>query len=65
MTAQDIAGRELKVGQRVAYCMAGQSQNMRIGVIEKLSPKTVGFVEKNPWGGDIRRNHSAVCIVEA
>lgn len=60
----DIAGRELKVGHRVAYCMAGKSQNMRIGVVEKLSPKTVTLVEKNTWGGDIRRNHSAVCIVE-
>lgn len=61
--AVDIAGREIKAGDKVAYCMAGECNNMRIGEIAKVSPKTVTMVVGHSWGGDIRRNHSAVCLV--
>lgn len=65
MTALDIAGRELKVGQRVAYCLAGQAQNMRIASVTRISPKTVEL-DAVAWtgGNSLRRAHSAVCIVE-
>jgi hypothetical protein len=68
MTALDVAGRELKVGQQVAYCMAGKAQNMRLAHITKLSPKTAELDAKayeSPYANFVRRGHSALCIVGA
>lgn len=64
--AQDITGKELAVGQSVAYCMAGQSQSMRVAKIVNILPKTVELDVRHDWvrdGKGIRRNHTAVAIV--
>lgn len=62
---KDCAGRELKVGQKVAYCMAGTSQDMRLARIKKISPKMVSLdVVRSQWDNDLTRYHHAVCIVE-
>lgn len=62
--ATDLVGRPIVVGSRVAYCMAGQSSNMRAGIVEKVGPATVQMQQRNEWGGIIRRNHKAVCLIE-
>lgn len=63
--AQDITGRELAVGQMVAYCVAGRAQAMRLSKVTHVRAKTVELEDRpndwSEWG--IRRNHSAVCIV--
>lgn len=61
--AKDLVGKELVIGSRVAYCLAGSSQNMRVSTVTKLSPKTVTVEATNDWGGVIRRSHSAVVVV--
>lgn len=64
--AQDISGKELAVGQTVAYCVAGKAQAMRLSKVMFVRPKTVELEDK-PWEGSswgTRRNHKAVCIVE-
>lgn len=64
MSARDIAGRELKVGQVVAYCLAGQAQNMRLAAITRISPKTVELDAVAYVGGNnLRRAHDAVCAI--
>lgn len=62
----DIAGRVLKVGQQVAFCMAGQSKNMRLARITRVLPNTVELDAERQYGSSpVRRNHSSVCIVGA
>lgn len=62
--ATDLVGRPLQVGSKVAYCMAGQSSNMRAGIVEKVSASTVQMQQRTEFGGIIRRNHKAVCLIE-
>jgi hypothetical protein len=63
--AQDISGKELAVGQTVAYCVAGKAQAMRLSTVTFVRKKTVELADKpfegSCWG--TRRNHAAVCIV--
>lgn len=64
--AVDISGKTLVVGQRVAYCVAGKAQAMRMSTITHIRAKTVEL-EAKPFGGSLwgtRRNHAAVCVVE-
>jgi hypothetical protein len=61
----DIAGRVLKVGQQVAFCMAGQAKNMRLARITRVLPQTVELDAEREYGSSpLRRSHSSVCIVE-
>lgn len=70
-TPKDVAGRELKVGQKVAYCLGNSGTRMRIGEVTRIGPKTVeiggreggrgGFVWREK---DAQRAFGAVCIVE-
>lgn len=61
----DVAGRQLKVGQRVAFCIAGESQNMRLGVVLRVLPKTVELDHPRKYGDSpFRRAHKSVCIAE-
>lgn len=63
--AVDITGKELEVGQRVAYCMAGQSQNMRLALVLKVLPKTVELdgPRSKYSTTNVRRAHTAVAVV--
>lgn len=65
MSPLDIAGRELQAGQSVAFCMAGQSSNMRVAKVLRVLPKTVELDAKRPYGvSPVRRAHDCVAIVE-
>jgi hypothetical protein len=65
MIALDVMKRELKVGQTVAFCMAGVSQNMRTAKVLRVLPKTVELDAEREYGlSNIRRNHHSVAIVE-
>lgn len=63
--ARDVNGRQLMVGQKVAYCLAGKCQEMRTGTVAFVRNKTVEMEllpgELGEWG--VRRNHAAVCII--
>lgn len=68
---QDVSGRELKVGQKVAFCLAGNSSAMRIGEVVRVRPNTVVIKHKTfiRWTGvteevETVRAFSSVCIVE-
>lgn len=62
--AQDIAGRELAVGQTVAYSMPVTGK-LETGTVVLIRPRTVELDDQaspdNDWG--IRRNHAEVCII--
>jgi hypothetical protein len=65
MSAVDVMKRELKVGQTVAFCMAGVSQNMRTAKVLRVLPKTVELDAEREYGNShVRRNHHSVAIVE-
>lgn len=62
--SKDVAGRELVVGQRVAYCLAGTSQDMRIAKIKSITPKMVILdTVIDAWSQPLRRDHRAVCVI--
>lgn len=62
--SRDVAGRELVVGQRVAYCLAGTSQVMRVAKVLKVNPKTVSLdTVMDAFSLPLTRLHAAVCIV--
>ncbi len=64
--ARDVSGRQLMVGQTVAYCLSGKSQCMRVSKVTHVRKNTVELEDKpydwSEWG--TRRNHAAVCIIE-
>lgn len=69
--SQDVSDRELKVGQKVAFCLAGKSSAMRIGKVARVMPKTVAIKHETyiRWKGmpvevETVRPFSSVCIVE-
>lgn len=67
--SQDVSGRELKVGQKVAFCLAGKSYAMCIGKVVRVMPKTVAIKHETRWNGmteevETVRSFSSVCIVE-
>lgn len=69
--SQDASGRELKVGQKVAFCLVGESYYMRIGKVVRVMPKTVAikYETYNSWKGmaeevETLRASSSVCIIE-
>lgn len=69
--SQDVSGRELKVGQKVAFCLAGKSYAMRIGKVVRVMPKTVAIKHEtySRWKRmteevETVRAFSSVCIVE-
>lgn len=69
--SQDVSGRELKVGQKVAFCLAGKSYAMCIGKVIRVMPKTVAIKHETytRWNGmteevETVRAFSSVCIVE-
>ncbi|UZT50425.1 hypothetical protein [Enterobacter phage 04_vB_Eclo_IJM] len=64
-------GRELKAGQKVAFCLAGKSFAMRIGEVVRVMPKTVAIRHETfiRWKGvteevETVRAFSSVCIIE-
>lgn len=63
--AQDIAGKELSVGQTVAFCMAGQAQNMRLATVVKVHPKTVELLSpRSKYSNtNVRRTHDSVAVI--
>lgn len=62
--SRDVAGRELAAGQRVAYCLAGSSQVMRVAKVLKVNPKTVSLdTVMDAFSLPLTRLHGAVCIV--
>lgn len=69
--SQDVSGRELKVGQKVAFCLTGKSYAMCIGEVVRVMPKTVAIKHEMyiRWKGmteevETVRAFSSVCIVE-
>lgn len=69
--SQDVSGRELKVGQKVAFCLAGKSYAMCIGKVIRVMSKTVAIKHETyiRWKGmteevETVRAFSSVCIVE-
>lgn len=69
--SQDVSGRELKVGQKVAFCLAGKSSAMRIGKVVRVMPKTVAIKHETysrckgvTEEVETVRAFSSVCIVE-
>lgn len=69
--SKDVSGRELKVGQKVAFCLAGKSYAMCIGKVVRVMPKTVAIKHETyiRWNGiteevETVRAFSSVCIVE-
>lgn len=67
---QDVSGRELKVGQKVAFCLAGK-RAMCIGEVVTIMPKMVAIKHKTfiRWKGaaeevETVRAFYSVCIVE-
>lgn len=62
---KDVAGRELKVGQLVAYTGRGSHRNLRTNKIIKITAKMVEMDDKGRYDDSgTRRSHSDVCIVE-
>lgn len=66
MSAVDVAGRELKVGQLVAHTERAAYRGLTTSRIVKITAKQVELSVKSWSGADcgMRREHSAVCIVE-
>ena len=63
--ARDVNGTLIAVGDRVAFCMAGVSQNMRVAHVVRIMPKMVELDVRHEWvreGKGITRNHSAVVV---
>lgn len=65
----DVAGRELKVGQEVAFCLGGTGTTMRVGTITDVAAKTVLIAHYDSKYRNIkpelvhtRRAFNAVCI---
>lgn len=64
-TPKDVAGRELKVGQTVAYTERAAYRGLRTGKIVKVTPKMVEMDDKGRYDTHgTRRAHSDVCLVE-
>lgn len=40
---KDVAGQPLAVGDKVAYCISGRGTVMRIGIIDRLTAKSVAI----------------------
>jgi hypothetical protein len=65
VSARDVAGRELKVGQKVAHTERAQYRGLRISTVVKITAKMVEMDDKGKYDlSGTRREHSAVCIVE-
>ncbi|TKK39939.1 hypothetical protein PflCFBP13517_18245 [Pseudomonas fluorescens] len=62
---QDVAGRELKVGQLVAHTERAQYRGLKLSRVVKITAKMVEMDDKGKYDtAGTRREHSAVCIVE-
>lgn len=59
----DIAGREIKIGQRVAICRPKYSE-LSIGFVRKITEKGVQIEAKDIHRKMLYRYPSQVCIVE-
>jgi len=60
MIPKDVAGRELKVGQKVAHTERAAYRGLTISKVAKVTEKMVQMDDKN----GTRRAHGDVCIVE-
>lgn len=56
MKIKDIVGREIKVGDAVAYCVVGYS-SLQVGLVTKLTPKGMRVDDM------VQRDGSQVCKV--
>jgi|GEM_PF-2518202 len=63
-TPKDVAGRELKVGQTVAYQTTGECKGLALAKVLKINPKTITVDEKAWHDKYLTRPFSGVCIVE-
>lgn len=65
MSARDVTGRELKVGQKVAHTERGGYRGLRVSTILKVTPKMV-VLDFQAYNGcePMKREHGYVCIVE-
>ncbi|WP_442108469.1 hypothetical protein [Pseudomonas sp. NUPR-001] len=61
---KDVTGRELKVGQRVAYQTTGEGKGLALAEIIKINPKTITVNVKHWNDKYLTRPFSGVCIVE-
>ncbi|UPW35844.1 hypothetical protein QE320_gp042 [Pseudomonas phage EM] len=68
---KDVAGREISVGDFVAFCEGGTGVSMLIGEVVAINPKTVSLRAEaiNKWSGKIevgewRRAGDSVCKIE-
>lgn len=59
----DIAGREIKIGQRVAICKPKYSE-LCIGFVRKITEKGVQIETNGNHRKMLYRHASQVCIVE-
>lgn len=57
----DRLGKELKVGQTVAY--PSTVSTLAVDTIKSIGPKQVTLVE-DKWGGFTRRHHDQVVIIK-
>lgn len=72
---KDVSGKVLELGDKVAFCSAGRSSDMRIGEVVRITPKQVEIAHpKEPqWNGKgyfipdghafTKRNHENVAKV--
>lgn len=65
MSALDVTGRELKVGQKVAHTERGGYRGLRVSTVVKVTPKMVILDFKPSRHCEpLKREHGYVCIVE-
>lgn len=60
--ALDVAGKALELDDVVAFCLAGTSAKMRLGIVRKISPKQVA-IKRIGQERLVLRNHDAVSKV--
>lgn len=68
---KDVAGRDVEIGDAVAFCLGGTGMVMLVGEVVAINPKTVSIKAEawDKWSGKpsvqvFLRRGDAVCKVE-
>lgn len=43
---KDVSGQTLQVGDKIAFCLGGRGTQMRVGVVDRMTTKSVIIVTK-------------------
>lgn len=67
LEVKDVSGKILEVGDEVAFCIGGSGTVMRVGVINKITEKSVilGVVDARHTYNEATRRYDKVVLVEA